>query len=132
MLTKNEIAAQIEEMTGVKPVLTKRILDALATVASEHVASGEDLTVPGIVSFKYDYRAPQKKGSRWKKGDTRINNITKEESIAEADSPPVTPRIRLKANPVGLMGKVKPSTKPDSQREFMKTKPAKAVVRRKG
>lgn len=132
MLTKNEIAAKVEQRTGVKPTLTKNVLDAVAVIAAEHIGEGNDLTIPGLVKFAYGYRAPAPRGSRWKKGNTRVNNITKEETIAETDSPPVTERGTLKAQPVGLVGKVRPKTTPEAQRAFFKTKAGKLLRSRKG
>ena len=131
MLSRSEIANEITARTGIAPNLVKHVITSLSEVAAEHVGKGEDLVVPGICKFTWDYRAPQTKGSRWKKGDERTNQITKEVSIAEADSPPVKARARVRVFTAGLVSKAKPGTKPEQQTAFLRTKPGKTVAQRK-
>jgi len=130
MLTKNLIAADIASDTGIKVNLVKHVLDSLADLAAAEIEEGEDFIVPGVVKIAYTYRAPQKKGARWKKGEERtgFGGIT---SVAEEDSPPVTELIRLKAMPTGAVGRLRPGTKPDVQKAFLRSKAGKTVRSRK-
>jgi nucleoid DNA-binding protein len=130
MLSKNEIAADIEQDTGIKPNLVKRVLDSLAELAASEIEEGEDFTVPGIVRLTYTYRAPQKKGARYKKGDT-YTGFGGVETTAEEDSKPITEQIRLKASPTGAVYKARPGTKPDAQKAFLRSKAGKVVKARK-
>lgn len=130
MLTKNQIAQAIKDETGIGTNLIKNVLDELANVAADEIADGNDFSVPGICRISYNYRAPQKKGSRWTKGSTRVG-FGGVEQVADSDSPPVKERVTLKAAPSGLVGKLKPSTKPEAQSAFLKTRTAKAVRARK-
>ena len=130
-LTKNEIAREIEAITGVKPTLAKNVLDALAQLAEEEIAAGEDFTIPGVVKLSFRYTAPQKKGERWKKGE-EVVGFGGIASVKDADSPPRKAKIVLKAAPVGAVAKAKPGTKPEAQSAFIKSKAGKAVIARKG
>lgn len=130
-ITRAELIAELVERGAGDKKHVGNMLNHLRDVVAEEVAMGEDLILPGIVKFAYDYRPPKKKGERWKKGDKRVNNITKEETVAEADSPPVKPRIRLQARPVGAVGKAKPSTNAEKQAVFMKTNAGKYIIKRK-
>jgi nucleoid DNA-binding protein len=133
MLTKNDIAQQVESETGIKPNLVKRVLDVLGDIAEDELSQGNDFTIPGLVRINWQYRKPAKKGERWKKGDTRVNNITKEETIADADSPEIKPTVKLKANIQGKAKKVVPSSRDRAaQSRFLKSKAGKAVAARKG
>jgi nucleoid DNA-binding protein len=129
MLSKNEIAREIEAKTGIKPNLVKNVLDSLAEVVADEVQAGEDITIPGIAKIVWRYRKPAKKGDKYKKGDTVVG-FGGVERTAEADSAPVKPSARLVALPVGLVGKQKP--KQASMADFLKSKTGKAVAKRKG
>jgi len=107
------------------------MLKALTEVATEEVELGNDFTIPGIVKIFYAYRKPQTRGSRWKKGDT-VTGFGGIESIKDADSPKVTAAAKLKAMPTGLVGRLKPGSKPEAQSAFLKTKAGRAVAKRKG
>lgn len=130
MLSKSQIAAAISEETGIGKQLITNVLNDLAALAADEVEAGNDFVVPGIAKIAYTYRAPQAKGAKYKKGDTYVG-FGGVETVAEADSKPVTERITLKAQPTGLLNKVKPGTKPEVQKAFMKTKTAKAIRARK-
>jgi nucleoid DNA-binding protein len=130
MLTKTHIAQVIEAMTGVKPNLVKNVLDALAELALDEISQGEDFTVPGIAKLSYSYRAPQKKGDRWSKGQ-EVVGFGGIASVKDADSPPVKALIKLRASLTGAVSRNKPGTKPEAQAAFMKTKAAKRVIARK-
>lgn len=131
MLTKNQIAAEVEVITGIKPNLVKNVLDALAQIAADEVAAGEDFTVPGIAKVMYTYREPQKKGSRWVKGDDRVDRFTSEIQVATEDSPAVKEAIKLRAVTAGKLSSLKPGSKAEAQAAFLKTKTAKTVRARK-
>jgi hypothetical protein len=106
-------------------------LDGLATLAAEEIEAGEDFTIPGVAKLTFTYAAPKKKGERWKKGD-EVVGFGGIASIKDTDSPPVKPRIRLKATPTGAVAKLRPGTKPDAQAAFLKSAAGKAVIKRKG
>lgn len=135
MLTKSQLAQEIadvlaEDGTTIPLRNIKDTLDGLAVVALEQVEAGNDLTIPGVAKLHYTYRAPKKKGERWKKGDevTGFGGITE---VKDADSPPVKAAIKLKASPTGQVGKVRPGSKPEQQAAFLKTAAGKTVVKRK-
>jgi len=124
MLTKNDIAQEIEEMTGVKPNLVKNVMDAMAEIAADEVANGEDFAIPGIARIVWRYRKPQAKGARWKKGE--------EVQTKDSDSPPVKAQARLVAVPTGDVNRAKPKRDPVSQAAFLKTRAGKAIAARRG
>lgn len=130
-VTQKEIADRIEEITGVKPNLSKSVLKALAQVAQEEVAAGNDFTIPGVARIIWRFRKPMKKGERWSKGDL-VQGFGGSEEIKETDSPPVTAKARLIASPTGVVGSLKPKTDPVLHKEFLKSKTGKAIVRRLG
>jgi len=133
MAVSRALLLEIEERTGIKPNLAKNVLNAMAEVATETIMNGDAFTVPGIAKLDWAYRKPLKKGENYKKGDTRVNNITKEESIAEADSPARKASVRLKAAPVGAVKKDVPKPRDEAaQRKFLTTKAGKHVASRKG
>jgi len=127
-LTKHELALEVQEMTGIKPNLVKSVMDAIAEVAADEIALGEDFTVPGICRITWRYRPPQVKGARWKKGE-EVVGFGGIANIKETDSPPVKAQVTLKPNLTGEVGKLRP--KATTMTDFMKTKTAKAVVKRK-
>jgi nucleoid DNA-binding protein len=130
MMSKNELAQQIEFKCGVKPRLAKTVLDALAEIAAEEIEKGNDFTVPGIAKLSFRYSPASKKGERWKKGEERTK-FGGEVEIAEADSPATKAKIALKAAPTGKVAKLKPGTKPEAQAVFLKSKAGRAVAARK-
>lgn len=129
-LSKNEIARELagQGLGGVN--LVKNVLDGLAELAASEIAEGEDFTVPGIVTLKYTYRPAQKKGERFKKGDTYVG-FGGVEQTAEADSPARKASVKLVARPTGAVGRNKPGAKAEAQSAFLKTRAGKNVVRRK-
>ena len=133
-LRQSELVEKISEAGGsIQPNLVRRVLKELAGIAAAEIAAGEDFTVPGVAKVTFKYRKPQKKGARWKKGDTRVNNITKEESIAETDSPEVKAQVRVVALPMPAVKKPFPkSTDKASQTQFLSTKAGKNIAGRKG
>ena len=130
MLTKNQIAADIADDTGVGQNLVKHVLDSLAELAAEEIKAGEDFTIPGVVRLSFSYRAPLRKGAKYKKGET-YTGFGGVEQTAEEDSKPVTEMIKLKAFPVGAVNQAKPGSKPEAQKVFLKSAAGKAVRTRK-
>lgn len=65
MLSRSQIATKIEERCGIKPNLSMRIMKELGEVIAEHVKSGEDITVPGVVRISYGYTPARKKGDKY-------------------------------------------------------------------
>lgn len=139
MLTKNQIVQEITEYTsedrddmGIRPNLVKAVLDALAMIAEEELADGEDFTVPGIARISYRYQTPLKKGERHKKGDTVVG-FGGQERVAEEDSPARKAKVKLVAAPAGALKKLVPKgNDSDGQRTFLSSKAGKAIRARKG
>jgi len=129
-MTKNEIASELESAGLGRRRQIAGILDGLMELAADEIANGEDFTIPGIVSLKYSYTPAEKKGSRYKKGETYVG-FGGVEQVAETDSKPRKARIRLQARPVGSVGKLKPGTKPEAQSAFLRSKAGKYVISRK-
>lgn len=107
------------------------MLRHLADSAAAAIEAGDDFTVPGIVKLAWAYREPQKKGSRWAKGDT-VLGFGGIESVKDEASPAVTAQAKLRALPTGGVSKVKPSLKADAQKAFLKSKAGKNIIKRKG
>lgn len=131
MLSKMEIARELEARDLGRARHVANILDGLADIAASEIAQGEDFTVPGVVKVAYTYRAAQKKGDRFKKGETYVG-FRGVEQTAEADSPARKASVKLVAKPTGKVAKLKPGSKPEAQAEFLRSRAGKAVVRRKG
>ena len=131
MLTKSQLVDELVEHGAGDRRHVNNMLNALAEIGLEEIQQGEDFIVPGLVKIFYAYRKPQKKGERWKKGET-VTGFGGVESVKDADSPPVKAGIRLKSAPTGAVARFKPGTKPEVQAAFLKSKAGKAVVARKG
>jgi nucleoid DNA-binding protein len=130
-MTKGEIAAELADRGHGGKVQIRRMLDGLAELAEEKLSEGSDFLVPGIVKISYKYRKPQKKGERWKKGETVIG-FGGVESVKEEDSPPVKAQIKLMPSLTGIVYRLKPSTKSEAQAAFIKSKAGKNIIKRKG
>lgn len=106
------------------------VLKHLAEVAEDEIGEGNDFVIPGVVRIDWQYRDPQKRGERWKKGDevTGFGGIA---SVKDADSPAVAARVKLRAVPTGAVARLKPGSKPEVQKEFLKGKVGRAIARRK-
>jgi nucleoid DNA-binding protein len=132
MLSKMQIAAELEAMDLGRKRQIANILDGLAQLAQEEIAAGEDFTVPGIARLSYTYRAPQAKGDKYKKGETYVG-FGGAEITAEADSKPVKPLVKIRPTAVAAIKNIVPkSTDAAAQRKFLSTKVGKYVVSRKG
>lgn len=130
-LTKSElIDILVEDGAGDRRHVSN-MLNTLAAVGLEEIEAGEDFIIPGLVKIFYTYRKPQKKGERWKKGETRVG-FGGVETVADSDSPPVKPAVRLKAAPTGAIARAKPKTSLEAQSAFLKSAAGKAVAKRKG
>jgi nucleoid DNA-binding protein len=105
VLSKNEIAKEVENITGVKPNLVKNVLDALSTLAEEQLEKGQGFTVPGVATIKWAYTSPRKKGEMYKKGDTYIG-FGGVETVAEADSKARKQSVKLRAAPAPALKRV--------------------------
>lgn len=131
MLTKGQLINElVAEGVGDRKHVT-HMLNALTDIALDELEAGEDFVIPGIAKLHYNYRKPQKKGERWKKGET-VTGFGGVESVKEEDSPVVKPMIKLKASPTGAVAKLRPGSKPEIQAAFIKSKTGKAVIKRKG
>lgn len=127
-LSKSQIATELAARSlGGKQQITN-ILNGLAELAAEEIAEGEDFTVPGIVSVKWSHTTALAKGEKYKKGEEYVGfgGVTQ---TAEADSKPRKAAVKLRASiaaPIKRLGPTK-----GTAATFMKSKTAKAVVRRK-
>jgi hypothetical protein len=100
-------------------------------VAASEIEKGEDFVIPGVAKLTFTYRKPQKKGQRWKKGDT-VTGFGGIEAVKDEDSPAVKAAIKLKAVPTGKVARLKPGSKPEAQSDFLKSKAGRNVARRRG
>jgi nucleoid DNA-binding protein len=98
MLTQGDIAREIEHRTGIKPNLSKNVLNTLIEIAAEEIAAGEGFAVPGLVKFDFRYSPAYRKGERYVKGDTVSG--PQGERVAEEDSPARKERMKLVATPM--------------------------------
>lgn len=124
---KSEIvAALVEAGAGDKKHVTN-MLDKLADLAADEIAEGYDFIIPNVVKLQYRYKAAQKKGERYVKGDTVKG--PQGERVADADSPARKASVKLVAAPYGKVAKLKPGNA-EGQAAFLKTKTGKAVAGR--
>lgn len=132
MLTKMQIAEELEARDLGRKRQIANILDGLADLALEEVAAGEDFSVPGVAVIRWNYTKPQAKGARWKAGEERVKfgGVTE---VAETDSPEVKAKVALKAAPGPKLKKLAPkgNDKP-GQRSFLSKKVGKYIAGRKG
>lgn len=106
--SKHELALEVEHATGIKPNLVKHVLDALAEIAAEDIAAGEDFVLPGIVRIKHTYVSPLKKGEKYKKGETYVG-FGGVENVAEEDSKPRLEKCDVKPYLMPALKRVKPA-----------------------
>jgi nucleoid DNA-binding protein len=138
VLTKHQIAAEVVEILeedadfGLSKRAVAEILDALAILGLDELAEGEDFQIPGLVKISWAYTKPQKKGERYKKGDT-YTGFGGIENVAEEDSKERKAAVRLVAKPIRDAKALAPSTRDRAaQRKFLSTKAGKAIAARKG
>jgi nucleoid DNA-binding protein len=131
VLTKNDIAREVEADTGLKPNLVKRVIDSIADIAADEISQGNDFTLPGLVRISYRYTAPRKKGESYRKGETYVG-FGGVEQTAEADSKARAAKIKLVATPATPVKKHMPkSSDQAAQSAFLKSKVGKAIAKRK-
>jgi nucleoid DNA-binding protein len=130
MLTKSELIDELVARGAGERRHVNNMLKHLADVAQEQVAAGNDFTVPGIVRVVWNYRAPKKKGERWKKGDM-VQGFGGSSEVKDSDSPPITAKARLVASPTGAVGRLKPKADDATQKDFLKSKAGKNIATRK-
>ena len=127
VLSKSQIADELAAQgLGGKRQITN-ILTELAELAADEIAEGEDFVVPGIAKVSWAYTAAQKKGEKYKKGETYIG-FGGVENTAEADSKARPERINLRSTPAAPLKRFGPSK---SNPQFGKSKAAKNVRARK-
>jgi len=92
MLSKTDIVREVETRTGLKPNLTKRVMDTLAEICMDQIRAGEDFKMHGV-----DYKKAFKKGERYGVGE----EVTGPQGtrIAEEPSKATKERFRLKSTP---------------------------------
>ena len=97
MLSKTDIVREVETRTGLKPNLTKRVMDTLAEICMDQIRAGEDFKMPGVATVKFDYKKAFKKGERYGVGE----EVTGPQGtrIAEEPSKATKERFRLKSTP---------------------------------
>jgi hypothetical protein len=132
MLSKNQIAAELEERGLGRRRQIANILDGLASLAAEEIASGQDFTVPGIVKVGWAYTSPLAKGEKHRKGETYVG-FGGQEITAEADSKPRKASVKLRATVAAPVKRLAPSAKDArGMAAFLNSKAGKAVKGRKG
>jgi len=130
VLTKNQVVGEITAISGIPTNTVKNVLDALADLAYEELEAGEDFSVPGVVKFSWRYTRAQKKGEKYRKGDT-YTGFGGVENVAEADSKARAAAVKLAVLPLGEINKTLKPRKA-TMGDFMKSKIGKAVAKRKG
>jgi nucleoid DNA-binding protein len=130
MLTKTELAAAVEELTGVKPGLVKNVIDALAQICEEEIAEGYDFSLPGVAKISWRYTVPRAKGEMYKKGET-YTGFGGVEQTAEADSKARKAAVRLVATPAPAVKRVAPKRDPKLQAAFLNSKAGKNIKSQK-
>jgi nucleoid DNA-binding protein len=128
-LGKTELVKEIAEEVDLPTRVVKEIFDYLAEIAKDEISSGEDFTMPGICKIKYRYTPPQKKGERYKTGET-YTGFGGVEQVAEQDSPVKKERILLVPALSTELNRIKPKRTPESQSAFLKSATGKAVKKR--
>jgi hypothetical protein len=129
MLSKTELARDIEALTGIKFNLVKHVFDAMAEIAADEISRGEDFTIPGVARISWSYTKPLAKGEKYTKGTTYVG-FGGVETVAEADSKARKASTRLKAAPAAPIKRLAPSK--DTMGRFLTTKTGKAIAARKG
>jgi len=61
-ITMNEIAKEIEAKTGIKPNLSKNVINAMVEVAQEQIAQGRPFQIPKFIKLSHGYRPLLPKG----------------------------------------------------------------------
>lgn len=112
MLSKGQIAQELENMGVGKKRQMMSVLSALAEIAADEIAAGEDFSLPGVARVSYGYTTPRKKGEEY---------VGFGGEVVKADKARPE-KIRLRATPAGAIKKLLPSKG---------TKGYKAVVARK-
>lgn len=130
-LSKNQIAAELENRGLGRRRQIANVLDGLAEVAQEQLAAGEDFTVPGVAKLTFSYFPALKKGERFKAGDTVVG-FGGVEATKENDSPARKASVKLRATAAAPIKRLIPSTRDAAgQAAFLKSKAGKNVVSRK-
>lgn len=117
MLSKSQIVDRlVAEGVGEKRQLNN-VLSALAKVAAEEIALGEDFQVPGVAKVSFRYTKPRRKGEKY-------TGFGGQEMTADANRPA---KVRMVATPAGGLK----SPHKDALKD-PKTKLFKAVAKNKG
>lgn len=131
MLSKSQIAAELEERGVGRKNQLNAVLTALADIAQEEIEAGEGFTLPGVVKVDFAYTSPRTKGSEYKKGDIYVG-FGGEEKVAEADSKERKASVRLVAKPAAPLKRIVPKANDrKGQTRFLSTRAGKNVVARK-
>lgn len=129
MLSKNELARELENRGVGRATQIKNILDAMADVAAEQVGAGEGFTVPGIVRIDWRYTKPLARGEKYVKGETYVG-FGGAEVTAEADSKPRKASVKLAATVAAPIKRTAPNK--DGMSRFMQSRVGRAIAARKG
>lgn len=132
MLSKSQIAAELEAQGLGRKRQIMNIIDGIADLAVEEVANGEGFSIPGLVKIDWTYTKPRAKGEMYRKGETYVG-FGGEEQVAEADSKERKAKVTLKASPGAALKRLAPKGNDRAgQSKFLRSKAGKAVVSRKG
>lgn len=130
-LSKNQIAAELEERGLGRRTQMNNVLTAIAEIAHDEIDAGEDFVLPDVVKVGWGYITPRKKGDMYRKGETYVG-FGGVEQVAEADSKPRKAKVKLEAKPAAPLKRMAPSrTNEAAQSAFLKTKVGKYIARRK-
>jgi nucleoid DNA-binding protein len=130
MLSKTELAQEVHERIGVGTKLVKNVMDVIAEIAAEQVASGHDFSMPGVTKIAWRYSKPQAKGARFQKGVPYVG-FGGIETVKDHDSPARKASVRLVATPAPAVKKHAPKREAAAQSSFIKSKAGKTIVSRK-
>jgi nucleoid DNA-binding protein len=134
VLTKNELAAAVEARLPyeINSREIKLMFDALADVAEEEIARGEDFSIPGVARISWSYTSPRAKGDLYKKGEQYVG-FGGQELVAEADSKERKAAVKLRASITNraIKGTVPSLKNKSGQSRFLRTAAGKRIVERK-
>jgi nucleoid DNA-binding protein len=114
MLSKSQLAGAVQaELDGFTKQEVGAVLDALAVVASQEIALGEDFKIAGVGKIVYRYTKPRKKGETY-------TGFGGQPMQADQNRPA---KIRMAATVDGKLKKLSPA---------LSSKAGKAIAERKG
>jgi len=99
MLSKGEIAQELENRGCGKKRQMMSVLSALGEIAAEQVTAGEDFSLPGVARVSFGYTQPRKKGEEYVGFGGEI--VKAEKARPE--------KVKIRATPAGALKKLLPN-----------------------